>query len=478
MSFHSSCETPAYPLKCAYTSVKISFHLFVTALFDRSRNKCRKALTSSTAKPTPSTGPSPVLEATPNLQKDPIRVAAKGKKGKRRKNVFIDDRGFPDQSDEFDYLLHRTGGAKIIRKRLHPAPSLDVHDPLFHFPFDEVLHGEKLRKELQIDHLPRQIQNRLTNLIKKYWTIFDERGLFVPVRDYECVIDTGSARPITVSNINYGPRETPIMNKCIAALLKLDHIEQTHRGQWLFKALLAPKPHQEHVTDIDDFVWRFCVNFIPLNSVTKIIAYPIPRCDSAVMLSFGRGVLFWLEDAPSGYNQLAVEKSSREKLAFAGPNAIKYQYKVMPFGPVNGPVIFIAFMHDLDATWKQLAESQGIKIDDDTNTKIIVDDIWSWAKTYGDAFKYMECQFRVCLAQRLSLSLKKCHFFPKRVEFVGIDVSEDGNRPAMSKHELLNTWPKPSIVRDIASSVGFFLSFIPSSFHGSNFELRGCEKSC
>jgi hypothetical protein len=80
------------------------------------------------------------------------------------------------------------------------------------------------------------------------------------------------------------------------------------------------------------------------------------------------------------------------------------------------------------------------------------------------ALRYMECQFQVCLAQRLSLSLKKCSFFPVRDEFVGIDVSEDVNRPAMSKHELLKTWPKPTIVRDIASFIGFavfYSVFIP-----------------
>jgi hypothetical protein len=55
------------------------------------------------------------------------------------------------------------------------------------------------------------------------------------------------------------------MEKCIAALEKLGHIRQVHDGAWLFKALLAPKRHQEGVTNISDFVWRFCVNYIPLN---------------------------------------------------------------------------------------------------------------------------------------------------------------------------------------------------------------------
>jgi hypothetical protein len=62
------------------------------------------------------------------------------------------------------------------------------------------------------------------------------------------------------------------------------------------------------------------------------------------------------------------------------------------------------------------------------------------------------------------LSLKKSLFFPKRFEFVGIDVSPDGNRPAMSKHELLQSWPTPSLVRNVASFVGFlqfYSKFIP-----------------
>ena len=74
---------------------------------------------------------------------------------------------------------------------------------------------------------------------------------------YECVIDTGSTRPIAIEKIHYGDNETAIMQKCIAALAKVGLICQIHNGKWLFKALLAPKPHLEHVRDINNFVWRF-----------------------------------------------------------------------------------------------------------------------------------------------------------------------------------------------------------------------------
>jgi hypothetical protein len=94
------------------------------------------------------------------------------------------------------------------------------------------------------------------------------------VRSYECVIDTGNAKPIAVKKIMYSPKEMVIMCKSLAALAKVGHICQIHDGQLLFKALLAAKPHQEHISNIEDFVWRFCVNYIPLSQVTHQIASP------------------------------------------------------------------------------------------------------------------------------------------------------------------------------------------------------------
>jgi hypothetical protein len=102
------------------------------------------------------------------------------------------------------------------------------------------------------------------------------------------------------------------MQKCIRALAKVGHIQQITGGSWLFKALLAPKPHQEHIMNIDDFGWRFCVSYIPLNGVTRVVAHPIPRCDSAIFTEFSMGPFIWMFDAPMGYHQLTVAAESQE----------------------------------------------------------------------------------------------------------------------------------------------------------------------
>jgi hypothetical protein len=110
-----------------------------------------------------------------------------------------------------------------------------------------------------------------------------------------------------------------------------------------------------------------------------------------------------------------------------------------------------------------------VQINEDTNTNIIIDDIVSYAKQVQTALVYMECQLIICQAYRLSLNLHKSSIFPPRFEFVGIDICNDGNRPAQSKHTLLQTWPQPELVRDVAKFIGF-AQFYSRFIH--HFELR------
>jgi hypothetical protein len=97
-----------------------------------------------------------------------------------------------------------------------------------------------------------------------------------------------------------------------------------------------------------------------------------------------------------GYYQLAIALASQEKLTFQGPDVIKWTYTAMPFGLTNGPTTFINFIHDVNSQWKALAQKSGMAIDDNTNIKIIVNDIFSWAKLLEPALLYIKCQLCVC----------------------------------------------------------------------------------
>ena len=202
---------------------------------------------------------------------------------------LIDDRGFPDRQIDYDFLEEKEC-APLLRKTVSELPK-DI-DPDFNVQFDEAKHGAYLREHLKTGEMPPKILQRLTNLIKKYWCVFNPDGVKYTVIGYECDIDTGDAAPISCGNVNYGARESKIMDKHIAALVDMTHAYGIPHSAWMFKGLLAPKPHQTTCYDILNFKWRFCVNYIRLNQVTLVLVFPIPWCDNACMYEFGDGRLY------------------------------------------------------------------------------------------------------------------------------------------------------------------------------------------
>ena len=318
------------------------------------------------------------------------------------------------------------------------------------------------------DKVPQEVRDRVTDIVKKYWSCFREAGLTIPIVGYKMVIDTGSSPPVYCKKLHYGVHESPIMQQTIDALQKIGFIMEDKTSTWNSNIVLAPKPHQEHITDIDEFIWRFCISYVALNLVTLIISYPIPRCDDAVMNEFGTAKFFILIDAYSGYHQTAMAICSIDKTAFSGPGGRKYKWKVMPFGLRNGPAVFTAMMYDLKEIWDRII-SEKIDLSRNNGTRIIIDDLFIFAETLENAFFMLDAICTVAQHYCATWKLKKTHFFAEKIEFVGVDVSVKGNQPASSKATTLVTWKEPVTVRDIASFlgfVGFYARWIP------NFELK------
>ena len=348
--------------------------------------------------------------------------------------------------------------------------SADDISPEFQLKYNDKIHGEELRSRLKFhpDTNPEG-KLRITQLIKEYWCCFCKENVPIPIRNYECHIDTGKAKPTVSKNIRFGMHERPILQAAIDALLDKNQIAPDTESEWLSKPVLAPKPHQEGITGdkIDKFIWRFCISYIALNQVTKIISYPIPRCDDAVMIGIGNAKFRISMDAFSGYHQIMMEHASSLKTAFAGPNGRKYRYLVMPFGIVNGPVIFVIMIHDLKDHWDTLAvETMKLTLKNKTNSIIIIDDTFLYSNNLNDVLSYFHCVLEISKRYNLSWKLEKCGFLEPRFEFVGIDIADDGNHPAKSKEPLILMWKdkKPETIRDLSSFLGFtgyYRTFIP-----------------
>ena len=117
-------------------------------------------------------------------------------------------------------MLPEVKAGRLIRKRRHNPPGLCDVDPSFGEEFDEAKHGKVLRAELNVEHFTKFQQEILIAVIEKYWRVFSKEGVTTPVKDYECEIDTGDAKPIRCKTPTFGSHETPIIEKATATLVQ------------------------------------------------------------------------------------------------------------------------------------------------------------------------------------------------------------------------------------------------------------------
>ena len=204
--------------------------------------------------------------------------------------------------------------------------------------------------------LPEKIRVRLQDIIQTHWDAFAAAGVIRSVIGYEFCIDTGVSPPVACRRQRYGIHESKIIEEQAAILRQNNWTRSCPSGGYCSLIVLAPKPHQESVTNILDFVWRMCVSYRGLNAVTSPFEYPIPRNDEALdNFGVGAGKLYWISvDAKSGYHQIAVREKDQDKLAFYLPNDTKETFTVMPFGPKNAPACYTVLMYYMRLEWEAL----------------------------------------------------------------------------------------------------------------------------
>ena len=73
-----------------------------------------------------------------------------------------------------------------------------------------------------------------------------------------------------------------------------------------------------------------CIDFTNLNKACSKDFYPLPRINQLVDFTAGHALLCCM-DAFSGYHQIFMDPSDKEKTAFICTAGV-YNYKMMPFG--------------------------------------------------------------------------------------------------------------------------------------------------
>jgi hypothetical protein len=349
----------------------------------------------------------------------------------------------PDLLEGTDWLFKEHG-----RSLIQVTQPLPTRDDIIKFNPDE--DQAELDRNLQPQHCPPNLLDIIKATIREFWDVFCEKGIRRPIRGFSFQIDTGASPPVCCPTPRYGPNETKIIEKLVAALEANGLIEDDY-GPWGAMIVLAAKPGQENVP-ASEFKWRLTVSYRRLNQVTRPFAFPMTRCDDAIEEIDTDACFFIAVDMDSGYWQVIAEKEARERLAFFTPLGKKH-WKVMPMGALNSAATFVAMMTKLKIKWDYLAQQRGIT---GAGSKVIVDDVLLYGDSVKSLLAYFRCFLEVLQEHRATINLKKCKWFRDRCEFVGVDITPEGNRPAQSKYHSFQALARPQTWHDLRMLIGFF----------------------
>ncbi len=174
---------------------------------------------------------------------------------------------------------------------------------------------------------------------------------------------------------------------------------------------------------------RFCVDFRPLNNMTKKDSYPLPHTDESLNLVSGRSWFFSL-DLHSGYWQVPLSPEARPKTAFCTGRGL-WQFRVLCFGLCNAPATFERLMEKVlaDITRQECL--------------VYVDNILVHGSSFQAALGALPQLIQRVAGAGLKLHLDKCCFMRRELEFLGHRV-EGGISMTEEKVQAVENWLTPT----------------------------------
>ncbi|CAI5686581.1 unnamed protein product [Oreochromis niloticus] len=244
-------------------------------------------------------------------------------------------------------------------------------------------------------------------------------------------IDTGDAQPIRMR-----PRRLPLARQAAAerALREMQRagLIEPSTSPWASPVVMVPKKVKDE--------WWFCVDFRPLNKVTKKDPYPLPRIDETLDTVAGSSWFSSL-DLRSGYWQVPLAPDARPKTAFITSGGL-WQFKVLPFGLCNAPATFERLM---DKVLTGIPRGECV---------VYLDDILVHGASFHAALGALRRVLERVLAAGLKLNPRKCCLMRREVAFLGHRLGAGGVGTMDDKIQAVKDWPTPRSVQELKSFLG------------------------
>ncbi|MES9879659.1 MAG: reverse transcriptase family protein, partial [Sedimenticola sp.] len=152
---------------------------------------------------------------------------------------------------------------------------------------------------------PEHVRDRVSAILRGNSDLFATTDAELSHTDtVRMKIDTGNSPPIKLRPYRTPLNNRKVIDKAVDEMLDAKIIEHS-RSPWSFPVVIVDKK---------DGSKRFCVDFRALNKVTKTNSYPLPLIDDILAL-LGKAKYFTSLDLKSGYWQVLMDESDREKTA-------------------------------------------------------------------------------------------------------------------------------------------------------------------
>lgn len=191
---------------------------------------------------------------------------------------------------------------------------------------------------------------------------------------------------------------------------------------------------------------RTCINYKPINAVTRIWDWPLPKIRD-IRHQIRDGIWFSRLDLKEAFHRIHVEPASRPLTAFNTPWGA-YQFTRMPFGLCTAPAAYQRF---LDWVLHGLKE------------RVInyVDDILIWGRTRKET-RLWENQVRNRLARNsVEVNENKSLSCVTEIVFVGLRITQGRVGTSLK----IGNWAPPNTKQDWQSMLGFancFRDYLPN----------------
>ncbi|WRX23202.1 Reverse transcriptase domain - like 10 [Theobroma cacao] len=185
---------------------------------------------------------------------------------------------------------------------------------------------------------------------------------------------------------------------------------------------------------------RLCIDYRQLNKVTVKNKYPFPTIDDLLDQLQG-AQCFSKIDLRFRYHQLRIQNKDIPKTAFRIRYG-HYEFLVMSFRLTNASA---AFMDLMNRVFKPYLDKFVV---------VFTDDILIYSKSREEHEQYLKIVLQTLREHRLYAEFSKCEFWLESVAFLGHVVSKDGVQVDPKKVEVVEKWPRPTLVTEIRSFLG------------------------